>query len=88
MNGVMVESPGTAPGSEPPIAGAFITIVRIAPDPVNIGALPPRAQAARRASGQKFSKTFANLFEEIWSRPKPCPFQPTPVLPEPPVLLA
>ena len=34
----MVESPGTAPGSEPFIMGAFIAIVRVAPDRVNIGA--------------------------------------------------
>jgi len=32
-----VESPGTAPGSEPFIMGAFIAIVRVAPDRVNIG---------------------------------------------------
>jgi len=31
MSGVMVESPGTAPGSEPIITGAFITIVRSRP---------------------------------------------------------
>ena len=33
----MVESPGTAPGSEPFIMGAFIAIVRVAPDKTNIG---------------------------------------------------
>ena len=32
-----MESPGTAPGSEPFIMGAFIAIVRVAPDRVNIG---------------------------------------------------
>ena len=37
MPGVMVEPPGTAPGSEPFITGAFITIVRVAPDRANIG---------------------------------------------------
>lgn len=34
----MVESPGTAPGSEPFITGAFIAIVRASPNRVNIGA--------------------------------------------------
>ena len=33
-----MESPGTAPGSEPRIMGAFIAIVRVAPDKSNIGA--------------------------------------------------
>ena len=37
--GVLVESPGTAPGSEPSITGAFITIVRVAPNIPNIGGL-------------------------------------------------
>ena len=32
-----MEPPGTAPGSEPSITGAFIAIVRVAPDSVNIG---------------------------------------------------
>ena len=32
-----MESPGTAPGSEPCIMGAFIAIVRVAPHKVNIG---------------------------------------------------
>ena len=32
-----MESPGTAPGSEPCIMGAFIAIVRVAPDRANIG---------------------------------------------------
>ena len=32
-----MESPGTAPGSEPCIMGAFIAIVRLAPDKRNIG---------------------------------------------------
>ena len=31
-NGMMVEPPGTAPGSEPIITGAFIAIVGVAPD--------------------------------------------------------
>ena len=33
-----MESPGTAPGSEPRITGAFIAIVTVARDSVNIGA--------------------------------------------------
>ena len=37
MNRVLVEPPGTAPGSDPSIMGAFITIVRVAPDNLNIG---------------------------------------------------
>ena len=37
MTGGLVEPPGTAPGSEPFITGAFITIVRVAPDGANIG---------------------------------------------------
>ena len=36
-NGKLVEPPGTAPGSEPIITGAFIAIVGVAPDRVNIG---------------------------------------------------
>lgn len=32
-----MESPGTAPGSEPIITGAFIAIVGVAPDKANIG---------------------------------------------------
>jgi hypothetical protein len=32
-----VEPPGTAPGSEPIITGAFIAIVGVAPDIFNIG---------------------------------------------------
>jgi hypothetical protein len=35
----MVESPGTAPGSEPFITGAFIAIVRASPNNINIGAV-------------------------------------------------
>ena len=35
----MVESPGTAPGSEPFITGAFIAIVQASPDNFNIGAV-------------------------------------------------
>ena len=37
MSGMLVESPGTAPGSEPFIMGAFIAIFRVAPDTINIG---------------------------------------------------
>ena len=37
MKGVLVESPGTAPGSEPFIMGAFIAIVEVARDIANIG---------------------------------------------------
>ena len=40
-----MESPGTAPGSEPCIMGAFIAIVRVAPDTVNIGARDRRRKA-------------------------------------------
>jgi hypothetical protein len=35
---VMVEPPGIAPGSNPLIARAFISIVGASPDPANIGA--------------------------------------------------
>jgi len=38
MREVLVESPGTAPGSEPFIMGAFIAIVRFDADSLNIGA--------------------------------------------------
>lgn len=38
MPGFLVESPGTAPGSEPFITGAFIAIVRVTPNTANIGA--------------------------------------------------
>ena len=41
-NGVLVEPPGTAPGSEPIITGAFIAIVGVAPD---------RGQYRRRGRG-------------------------------------
>ena len=37
MTGSLVEPPGTAPGSEPIITGAFIAIVGVAPDNANIG---------------------------------------------------
>lgn len=40
----MVESPGTAPGSEPCITGAFIAIVRANPNSLNIGAVPRRCK--------------------------------------------
>ena len=43
-----MESPGTAPGSEPCIMGAFIAIVRVAPDKTNIG----RHSRRRKASGR------------------------------------
>ena len=33
-----MEPPGTAPGSDPRITGAFIAIVRVAPNTINIGA--------------------------------------------------
>jgi hypothetical protein len=39
---VLVEPPGTAPGSEPLITSAFIAIVRVAPDVGNIGQLVAR----------------------------------------------
>ena len=38
MREVLVESPGTAPGSEPFIMGAFIAIVPVARNRINIGA--------------------------------------------------
>jgi hypothetical protein len=41
---VMVEPPGIAPGSNPLIARAFISIVRPKPDPGNIGAKGYRFQ--------------------------------------------
>jgi hypothetical protein len=47
-----VESPGTAPGSEPLITGAFIAIVWVAPSPFDIGAdcrLRKRQHAGRQA---------------------------------------
>ena len=56
MREVLVESPGTAPGSEPPIMGAFIAIVRIAPDKVNIGA----AAGPRNGNAQNPDLIFSN----------------------------
>jgi hypothetical protein len=47
-----VESPGTAPGSEPFIMGAFIAIVRVAPDSFDIGAV----RAGRKACGMVLQK--------------------------------
>ncbi len=44
-----MEPPGTAPGSDPPIMGAFIAIVRVAPDSVNIGAGTAGCKWTRRA---------------------------------------
>ena len=44
MNRVLVEPPGTAPGSDPSIMSAFITIVRVAPDTINIGAAKRRCK--------------------------------------------
>ena len=44
MNGILVEPPGTAPGSEPSITGAFIAIVPVARDRVNIGPHPSRCK--------------------------------------------
>lgn len=44
--GCLVESPGTAPGSDPLITCAFITIVRVTPDNANIGADVGRLKAA------------------------------------------
>ena len=45
----LVEPPGTAPGSEPLITGAFIAIVRVAPNRPNIGARPARLKAPPHA---------------------------------------
>ncbi len=50
-----MEPPGTAPGSEPIITGAFITIVRVAPNTVNIG---PQA-VARKVVGYADDKDAA-----------------------------
>ena len=50
----MVESPGTAPGSEPLITGAFIAIVWVTPSTANIGvsgALRKRLRAMFGADG-------------------------------------
>jgi hypothetical protein len=45
--GWLVEPPGTAPGSDPSIIGAFIAIVRVAPDKRNIGVLAQRRKRRR-----------------------------------------
>ena len=47
--GGMVESPGTAPGSEPSITGAFITIVWVTPSMFNIGRAGLRHKRVRLA---------------------------------------
>jgi len=44
-----VEPPGTAPGSDPLIMGAFIAIVRANPDRSNIG----REGESRKTPGEK-----------------------------------
>ena len=51
--GCLVESPGTAPGSDPLITCAFITIVRVAPDKTNIGADARRLKAADDVAQRK-----------------------------------
>ncbi len=43
----LVEPPGTAPGSEPLITGAFIAIVRVAPNKRNIGRPAPPLKPRR-----------------------------------------
>ena len=48
-----MEPPGTAPGSEPPITGAFIAIVRVAPDKKEYRTTPDRAQAAAETGAIK-----------------------------------
>lgn len=54
----MVESPGTAPGSEPCITGAFIAIAWVTPDGSNIGEgaglrkAQPKSQARLLEQGQ------------------------------------
>ncbi len=40
QRGFLVEPPGTAPGSDPRITSAFMSIVRLAPDIMNIGRRP------------------------------------------------
>ena len=58
MNGVLVESPGTAPGSEPRITGAFIAIVTVARDRSNIGARLGRC----KREGAFVSRAFCVLY--------------------------
>ena len=49
MNGVLVEPPGTAPGSDPLITGAFMSIVGFDPDGTNLGV---RRDENKRRSGR------------------------------------
>ncbi len=56
----MVESPGTAPGSEPCIMGAFIAIDRVAPNNTNIGALGAGRKWGRKDNAPK-AKPWARL---------------------------
>ncbi len=53
-NGVLVEPPGTAPGSEPIITGAFIAIVGVAPDSGQYRGQGRGAQGGRATRGQVF----------------------------------
>jgi hypothetical protein len=41
-----VEPPGTAPGSDPLITGAFIAIVRVTPNTLNVGSAHQRRKWA------------------------------------------
>ena len=65
MPGGMVEPPGTAPGSEPFITGAFITIVRVAPDRTNIGG-PTGGCKRRRGARPRSVSGFAGKPAQPW----------------------
>ncbi len=71
----MVESPGTAPGSDPLITGAFIAIVRANPDKGNIGV----GVQGRKDPSEKPTKSGGDLQYGLFVRgfvvvfPK-CPF--------------
>ncbi len=69
--GELVESPGTAPGSEPFIMGAFIAIVRVAPDMSNIGPQIGLRKGGRRGGERKAAvrskhQGFAQGLRGVW----------------------
>ena len=64
----MVEPPGTAPGSEPIITGAFIAIVGVAPDRVNIGGLGAGCKAGWLGLCPRGTIPVFIVFSMVWLR--------------------
>ncbi len=61
-----MESPGTAPGSEPCITGAFIAIDRVAPNNTNIGGARGGRKWAKKNAPEDFqNKTFGRVCDRL-----------------------